>query len=166
MQRQIQSKAAARVRTTRWFAVAVLIAGSLWSNAQSGPERDASVKAEVIAREKASFDAWKRKDKAFYQDYWADDMTEFLPESRRLATKAEIMPKFEEVTRRWQLDDIQMHDPRVQVYGNVALLTYTESVWGRYDGKPSHYEGKVTMVYLHEGGEWKGVHYHESKINQ
>ena len=31
-----------------------------------------------------------------------------------------------------------------------------------YDGQPSTYTGKVTMVYVRQGGVWRGVHYHES----
>lgn len=129
---------------------------------RSAPESEAQIRSEVIAREKASFDAWKRQDWAFYDDYWSSGMTEFLPQSRRLATKDEVMPTLGETMRRWRLDGIEMHDPHVQIYGKVAILTYTETVSGRYDGKPNHYEGKVTMVYVREDGEWKGVHYHES----
>jgi ketosteroid isomerase-like protein len=149
-----------------WFGLGAAWAQPLAAQVgKPGPVSYAEIRHQIIAREKASFDAWSRKDKAFYQDYWADDMTEFLPESRHLATKAEVMPTFDKIVNRWRLEEIQMHDPRIQVYGKVAILTYTESVTGRYDGKLSHYEGKVTMVYVREGGEWKGVHYHESVID-
>jgi len=122
------------------------------------PDNYATARDEVIAREKASFDAWKRKDKAFY------DMTEFHPPSQKIATKAEVMPKLAEIMERWRLADIKMEDPRVQVYGNVALLTYVESVSGSWDGKPSRYQGKVTMVYVKQNGVWRGAHYHESLV--
>jgi len=42
------------------------------------------------------------------------------------------------------------------------VLTYTESVDCRYEGQPMSYTGKVTMVYVKQGGVWRGVHYHES----
>jgi ketosteroid isomerase-like protein len=55
-----------------------------------------------------------------------------------------------------------MYNPRVQVYGDTAVLTYNEMISGTYDGQPSTYTGKVTMVYVRQGGVWRGVHYHES----
>ncbi len=122
------------------------------------------VAIQIIAREKAAFEAWQRKDKAFYADYWADDFTEFLPHSPYLGTdpKANLLPRFEQLTERWKIVDFQMYNPRVQVYGDVAVLTYTESVEGRSDGQPVSYTGKATMVYVKQGATWRGVHYHES----
>ncbi len=124
--------------------------------------RNQSIASEIIAREKASFAAWQRKDKAFYADYWADDFTEFLPSNPYLDTKANLMPKFEQMTEAWKITDFQMYNPQVQVYGDVAVLTYNESINGKYEGQPSSYTGKVTMVYVKQGGAWRGVHYHES----
>ena len=120
--------------------------------------------AQIIARERAAFDAWQRKDKAFYADYWADDFTEFLPSSPYLTTdpKTNLLPRFEKLAERWRITEYQMHEPRVQLYGDVAVLTYTESVDGRYEGQPVSYTGKVTMVYVKQGGVWRGAHYHES----
>lgn len=127
-----------------------------------GAAQQRSVAEEVIARERASFEAWKRRDKAFYADYWAEGFTEFLPSSPYLDTRENILPKFEQLTERWKIVDYAMYNPRVQAYGDVAVLTYNEMISGTYDGQPSTYTGKVTMVYVRQGGVWRGVHYHES----
>ncbi len=132
------------------------------SNAAGDARSQQSIAGEIIAREKASFAAWQRKDKAFYADYWADDFTEFLPSNPYLDKKANLMPKFEQMTEAWKIADFQMYNPHVQVYGDVAVLTYNESISGKYEGQPSSYTGKVTMVYVKQGGAWRGVHYHES----
>jgi ketosteroid isomerase-like protein len=124
--------------------------------------RDQTVANEIIAREKASFEAWRRKDKAFYSDYWADDFTEFLPSNPYLDTKANLMPKFDQLVEHWKIVDYQMYNAHVQVYGDTAVLTYNESISGTYDGASSNYTGKVTMVYVKQGNTWRGVHYHES----
>jgi ketosteroid isomerase-like protein len=121
------------------------------------------VTKDIVARENASFEAWKHKDKAFYDDYWASDMTEFLPDDAHLARKSEMMPRFDEMTEKWKLDYVHILDPVVRLYGDVAILTYNEDVSGTYEGKPSQYKGKVTMIYVKQGGHWRGVHYHESK---
>ena len=122
-----------------------------------------AVKHEIIAREKASFVAWQNKDKAFYADYWASDMTEFIPYQPSLAHKAEIMSKFDELVKAWRLDSFEMVNPEVHQYGDVAVLTYEENVSGAYEGKPVRYRGHATMVYVRQNGRWRGVHYHESK---
>jgi ketosteroid isomerase-like protein len=124
--------------------------------------RTQAIASEIIAREKASFAAWQRKDKAFYADYWAEDFTEFLPSNPYLDSKANLMPKFEQLVEHWKIVDFQMYNPQVQVYGDVAVLTYNESISGTYDGQPSSYTGKVTMVYVKQGNTWRGAHYHES----
>src|SRR5262245_33442839 len=79
------------------------------------------VTQEILERERASFAAWQRGDRAFYEDYWADDMTEFMPDSLSLARKGEMMPRFEEMNRRWQLDSIDILSPEVRLYGDVAV---------------------------------------------
>lgn len=119
----------------------------------------------IIAREKAAFDAWRRKDKAFYDEYWADDMTEFLPDRATLLRKAEQMRDFDEMTDKWILGPLDIIDPEVRFFGDVALLTYREQVSGRAEGQPTNYAGKVTMIYVLQHGTWRGVHYHESKVN-
>jgi ketosteroid isomerase-like protein len=102
-------------------------------------------------------------DKAFYDQYRAEGMTEFLPDSAVLARKVEMMPKFDEMAAKWQLGPIEMIDPDVRLYGDTAVLTYREKVSGSYEGTPSNYSGKVTMIYVRQNAIWRGVHYHESK---
>ena len=143
----------------------VAFSGNLNLNARggfAGTAPDQAIANEIIAREKASFEAWRRQDKAFYADYWADDFTEFLPSSPYRDTKANLMPKFDQLVEHWKIVDYQMYNSHVQVYGDTAVLTYNESISGTYDGAPSTYTGKVTMVYVKQGNAWRGVHYHES----
>src|SRR5205807_6172840 len=111
-------------------AVVLLIVacGGLGPDARSvgAVARQRAVADEIIARERASFEAWKRKDKAFYADYWAEDFTEFLPSSPYLDTRANLLPKFEQLSEHWKIIDYAMYNPHVQVYGDVAVLTYNE----------------------------------------
>ncbi|MBV9209144.1 MAG: nuclear transport factor 2 family protein [Acidobacteria bacterium] len=135
---------------------------SLTARGSADAARTQAIANEIIAREKASFTAWQRKDKAFYADYWAEDFTEFLPSNPYLDNKSNLMPKFDQMVEHWKILDFQMYNPQVQVYGETAVLTYNESISGTYDGQPSSYTGKVTMVYVKQGNTWRGVHYHES----
>ena len=124
----------------------------------------AQVANQIIAREKASVEAWQKKDKAFFADYLADDATFFGPRSPYLDTdpKVNFLPKFEQYTTMFKYVDFQMYNPRVQMYGDVAVLAYHESVIIEMGGKPMSYSGKVTSVYVKQGNTWRVVHSHES----
>lgn len=119
---------------------------------------------QIIARERASFEAWQRKDKPFFENFLSDDATFFSPQSPYLETdpKVNFMPKFEKYAEMFKITDFQMHNPRVQVYGDTAILTYNSSVSVSMGGQPINYTAKVTSVYVKQGNSWRVVHAHES----
>jgi ketosteroid isomerase-like protein len=142
-------------------------ASGLGLSAASGPAPTTSsqdIAKQIIAREKAAFEAWQRKDKAFWADYLTDDATYFGPMSPYLETepKVNFLPKFEEYAERFKMLDFQMYNPRVQVYGDTAILTYNSAVMADFGGRVMNYTGKVTSVYVKQGGTWRVVHGHES----
>jgi len=130
----------------------------------AGPGEQQSIAAQIIAREKASVEAWQRKDKAFFADFLAEDATYFSPMSPYLDSepKANFLPKFEQYAEMFKYTDVQMYNPRVQVYGDVAVLTYNGSVSGTMAGQPINYTSKMTTVYVKQGNTWRVVHGHES----
>jgi uncharacterized protein (TIGR02246 family) len=123
-----------------------------------------TIAPQIIAREKASFDAWQRKDKAFFADFLADDATYFGTMSPYLEEnpKENFLPKFEKATEMVQFNDYRMYNPRVQVYGDTAVLTYNCSVSATIGGQPMNYTAKMTSVYVKQGDTWRVVHAHES----
>jgi uncharacterized protein (TIGR02246 family) len=124
----------------------------------------AAIAAQIIAREKSSVDAWTRKDKAFFADFMADDATYFSPMHPYLEEnpKENFLPKFEKYAELIKFNDIQMYNPRVQVYGDTAILTYNSAVSVTMAGQPMNYTAKVTSVYVKQGNTWRVVHAHES----
>lgn len=120
--------------------------------------------AQIIAREKAAFDAWQKKDKAFWADYLADDSTAFFSQSPYLESdpKTNFLPKFEQYTEMMKTLDFQMYNPRVQIYGDTAILTYNTSSTVNFAGRTMSYTSKVSTVYAKQGNTWRVVHMHES----
>ena len=120
---------------------------------------------QIIAREKASVEAWQRKDKAFWADYLTEDATFFGAESPYLEIepKVNFLPKFDQYAEQFKILDAAMYNPRVQVYGDVAILTYNNSVTTNFGGQVMNYTGKVSSVYVKQGGTWRVVHVHESQ---
>jgi len=134
------------------------------SKAFAGPSEQQAIAEQIIAREKASVEAWRRKDKAFFADFLTDDSTYFNSFNPYLETdpKTNMLPKFEQIAEMFKMLDFQMYNPRVQVYGDTAILTYNSSATVNMAGRVMHYTGKMTSVYLKQGDTWRVVHGHES----
>ena len=134
------------------------------SKAFAGPSEQQAIAEQIIAREKASVEAWQRKDKAFFADFMTDDATFFSWMNPYLETepKVNFLPKFEQYAEMVKFHDIGMYNPRVQVYGDTAVLTYNSSISASFGGQPMNYTAKVTSVYAKQGNTWRVVHTHES----
>jgi uncharacterized protein (TIGR02246 family) len=119
---------------------------------------------QIIALEKSSVEAWKHKNKTFFAELFADDATYFGPENPYLESdpKANFLPKFEQYAEMMKYNDFQMYNPRVQVYGDAAILTYNSNVSVTFGSQPINYTAKVTSVYVKQGNSWRLVHGHES----
>jgi ketosteroid isomerase-like protein len=139
-------------------SLAIFVGGS---RAEAGPQ---SITDQIIAREKASVDAWQRKDKVFFENFLADESTYFSFDNPYLETdpKVNFLPKFEKYAELFKINDFQMYNSRVQVYGDTAILTYNSSVSISMGGQPINYSAKVTSVYVKQGNTWRVVHAHET----
>jgi ketosteroid isomerase-like protein len=148
------------------IVVLVVLASGLFFITKGTPTEpnQQAIAASIIAREKASFEAWQRKDKAFFADYLADDATFFSFQSPYLETepKVNFLPKFEQYADMMKFNDYQMYNPRVQVYGDTAVLTYNSSISASFAGQPINYTAKMTSVYIKQGNTWRVVHGHET----
>lgn len=122
------------------------------------------IKRAVIAREQDSAKAWREKNKAFFEGFMADDATFFGPMNPYLETepKKNFLPKFEQYAEMFKILDTQMYNPQVQVYGDIAILTYNSASTINMSGRVMNYTGKMTTVYRKQGDAWRVVHGHES----
>jgi ketosteroid isomerase-like protein len=143
--------------------LSLALGGGLTLSAASADHHQ-EITRQIIAREKASVAAWQRKDKAFFADFLAEDATYFSAQSPYLETnpKENFLPKFEQYAEMFKFHDFQMYNPRVQVYGEIAVLTYNNSVSASIGGQPMNYTAKATVVYHKQGSTWRVVHGHES----
>jgi uncharacterized protein (TIGR02246 family) len=149
------------------ITLVLAFAGGLTLSATSGPSTNHPIQAianQIIAREKAAAEAWQRKDKAFYMDLFTDDATYFGAMSPYLEidAKTNFLPKFDEYVERFKMLDFQMYNPRVQVYGDTAILTYNAGVMADFGGRVMNYTSKVTVIYVKQGNTWRVAHGHES----
>lgn len=89
----------------------------------------------------------------------ANDYTEFnadyptLVVGKAMATQMAGIPPYAKTVFA------DMQNPRVQVYGDTAILTYNYAgITQGTDGKPKPSIAKSTRVYAKEGGRWMLVH--------
>ena len=116
---------------------------------------------EVIAVTKAQWAAEMKKNTAEAMKNIADDYTEFNSDyATRLEGKALSM-RLSEATASGSggLVAAEMANAKVQVYGDVAILSYNYvGVSKDKDGKTEPTRAKSTRVYVKKGGQWWLVH--------
>jgi ketosteroid isomerase-like protein len=119
-----------------------------------------SVEDEIIA---LTYKIWKAEndnDMAVRNKYISDDYTEF---------NASYSTRIDGKTKNFNLGDAnftagsslanEMLNPKVQVFGDVAILTYNYAgVVKDNAGKINSTKAKSTRVYVKMNGEWKLVH--------
>jgi ketosteroid isomerase-like protein len=123
---------------------------------------DPKVAAEVIAVTRAAWAAEAQgKSVAEQNAVLADDYTEFNSDYPvRIDGKATNTALYEAQARSGGKSIVgDMMNAKVQVYGDVAILTYNfVGVSQEKDGKTSNDAAKSTRVYAKIGGQWKLVH--------
>ncbi len=120
-----------------------------------------SAEDEVIA---VTYKIWKAemsKDLNEMNKYVADDYTEFNPDfSTRIDGKSTYVKLSDPSTQgEGTVLAAEMLNPKVQVYGDVAILSYNYAgVTKGIDGKITSSKAKSTRVYVKMNGEWRLVH--------
>jgi hypothetical protein len=128
------------------------------ANAAENPR----VAAEIIALARAGWDAEIKGTVA--QDTVADDYTEFSHELPILLSGKPLMERFGAAPSDGKTLYSEMLSPKVQVYNETAILTYTYLGYFRErDGSMSKSLEKATRVYVRGNGQWTLVHAHFSR---
>jgi ketosteroid isomerase-like protein len=137
---------------------AFLFCAPTFANAQT----DQQVADEVIAITKAEWEAQiARQPVAASMSHIADEYTQFSPPFPILLDGKDMVMRIAEVgqTSTVELVSAEMVNPKVQVYGDVAVLTYNFIGQTRdSDGEVEPNLAKSSRVYVKQGGEWKLVH--------
>jgi ketosteroid isomerase-like protein len=121
--------------------------------------QSSSVEEEIIALTYKIWKAENEKDMSVRNKYIADDYTEFNQSySTRIDGKNKNFKLSDANTSGTSLAD-EMLNPKVQVYGDVAILTYNfAGVVKDNTGKVTSSKAKSTRVYIKMNGTWKLVH--------
>ena len=122
-----------------------------------------SVEEELIRLEKASNDAWLRRDVEAYASLLADDYLETGPDGD-MATKAQELALVGSTTTT--LTSVTADDFRVRVYGDAAVVTFRLTFRDQAKGKERTGQERFTDTWIKRDGRWQCVAVHYSRIAQ
>jgi ketosteroid isomerase-like protein len=122
------------------------------------PERQ-DVAQEILALERAALDRWGKGDPDGYLEISDPDVVYFDPfQPRRVDGLAALSAMYGELRGKIRIDRDEIVDPTVQVYGEVAVLTF------RFNSQcgESQMRWNATEVYRRTADGWRIVHTHWS----
>lgn len=120
----------------------------------------------LIARERAALDRWGKGDPGGYLSIYDPEITYFDPARE---TRADGLPAMRDyyapIIGTIKVDRYEMIAPKVQVRGDVAVLSYQLISHGTSpSGEPYVVRWNSTKVYARSGGDWKLFHDHWSYL--
>ncbi len=126
---------------------------------------DPNAGQEIIALERSALDKWAQSNTGGYIDISADEITwfDFQPGAQlRVEGLPAVRNLLEPLTGNIPLHTYDLVDPKVQIYGNTAVLTFHWKA-SMTDGTPLG-GWKATSVYTLKDGKWLQVHAHWSPV--
>jgi ketosteroid isomerase-like protein len=122
--------------------------------------------AAILARERHALDQWSQGRPLQYFDGWADEVTYFddIGAHRRIDGIGGMRNYAAALEGKVPAHRYDLVDPKVQVYGDVGIVTLRYEPSGP-DGAPLQ-RWKATVVYRRAGGEWSVVHAHWSMVKE
>jgi uncharacterized protein (TIGR02246 family) len=133
-------------------AVAAVVAVPSMSN----QEDDAQL---IVAMERAALDRWGKGDPDGFLEVSDEDVVYFDPFlKRRLNGREELRKLYDQLRGKIQIDNYEMIDPKVQVTGDLAVLTFNFVS----HGSEGSMRWNTTEVYRRRDGRWRIVHTHWS----
>lgn len=126
----------------------------------SGKELEAEGQA-ILKIERDAWEAYKNKQIDAFNDYYAENASAFSDtQAYRVRGRADILREMEAGFKQGDVLSYQILDPQVQVLGDAALLTYYYTETGVRDGKSYNNAGKISVVFVKQGGKWRALHEH------
>lgn len=121
--------------------------------------KPASIPDRIVALERAALDRWGKGDPDGYLEINAADATYFDPFlDRRLDGIAALTKWLETIRGKIRIDRYEIIEPRVQVIGDAAILTFRLVS----EGSEGTARWNATEVYQRFGDGWNIVHSHWS----
>ena len=121
---------------------------------------DCQAADEVLARERAGLDQWAAGDPSGFLEMCAEEVTYFDPFlPKRLDGLAALSTYYQSLRGKVHVDRYELLDPRVDVHGDIAILTFNYVSWTG----PGTSRWNATEVYHRTDRGWRIVQTHWSR---
>jgi ketosteroid isomerase-like protein len=113
----------------------------------------------IVAMERRALDRWGAGDPSGFLEITASDVSYFDPfTERRLDGHDRLTALYESIRGKIKIDRSKMINPRVQIAGDAAVLTFQFAS----EGSEGARLWNSTEVYQRIGGKWRIIHSHRS----
>lgn len=136
----------------------IAIAASSVALGQTTMSKDSKVEAQIIALEKAGWEAWKNKDSSWTRDNVTEEF--LLVNSDGVSNKTQVVKSTATdcEVKSYSLDNFKF----VTLDKDSALMTYTAMQDGVCGGKTIPANVRASVVYVKRGGKWLEALYMET----
>lgn len=136
----------------------IAIAASSVALGQTTMSKDSKVEAQIIALEKAGWEAWKNKDSSWTRDNVTEEF--LLINSDGVSNKTQVVKSTATdcEVKSYSLDNFKF----VTLDKDSVLMTYTAMQDGVCSGKTIPANVRASVVYVKRGGKWLEALYMET----
>jgi ketosteroid isomerase-like protein len=148
---------------------ALILALAVSLETQMDPGATQSIEQTILSKEQAAMERWRHGDPLGWAEISSDEVTYIDPgltePVRGLGAYRDYLEQF---AGKISYDRSEFIDPRVAVYGELAVLTYNyiSTVLGEEGEVVSQTPWNSTEVYASLAGAWKIIHTHWSFIDE
>jgi len=140
----------------------IAMAASFVAFGQTKMSNDSKVEAQIIALEKAGWEAWKTKDGSWTRDNVTEEF--LLVNSEGVSNKTQVIKSTATdcEVKSYSLDNFKF----VTLDKDSVLMTYTAMQDGVCSGKTIPAKVRASVVYVKRGGKWLEALYMETPTVQ
>lgn len=138
--------------------------GLLTAACQAAPPGQKDAEQAIVAQERGALEQWAKGNPLGYLDIVADDLTFFddIGAHSRVNGIGAMRTYLTSLKGKIPPHRYEMVDPKVQLYGNIGILTLRYEAYGA-DSQPLP-PWKATSVYRRADDQWRIVHAHWSLV--
>ncbi len=140
----------------------IAIAASSAAFGQTKMSKDSKVETQIIALEKAGWEAWKNKDSSWIRNNVTEEF--LLVNSESVSNKTQVIKSTATdcEVKSYSLDNFKF----VTLDKDSVLMTYTAKQDGVCSGKTIPANVRASVVYVKRGGKWLEALYMETPTAQ
>ena len=103
-------------------------------------------------------DTWVKGRPEDLLDLFHEDMVIISPDFQELGRGKEVcMQSYKDFSTKADIKDLKIMNPRIDVYENTAITSYSFEITYEMKDKIFHDTGRDMFVFVREGGKWQAV---------